>query len=140
MMTVDWSNGWSGETRSLRTTRKLARTLARHLGVGKVLGLVGELGAGKTSFVQGLAEGAGVHDLGQVLSPTYTLVNEYPAAMGLLVHIDFYRLKDEESARALGVDEHLGRPDALTVVEWADHLPDLMPPDAAWGRLTRLTP
>lgn len=134
---ITWDAGWETTTRSARSTQKLAQTLAAALGPGRVVGLIGELGAGKTTFVQGLASGWQVRDRAQVLSPTYTLVNEYAAAAGWLVHIDFYRLKDEESARALGIDEHLGRPDALTVVEWADHLPCLMPPDTVWIRLRR---
>ncbi len=125
------------ECKNLRATQSLGARLGRSVAPGTVLGLVGELGAGKTSFVQGLARGLGVYDLGQVLSPTYTLVNEYPGARATLVHIDLYRLRDLESARALGIEEQLVRKDAVVAVEWADLLPGLLPEGAARIELGR---
>jgi tRNA threonylcarbamoyladenosine biosynthesis protein TsaE len=127
-------------SRSARGTHTLASHLAAALPGGTVLALVGELGAGKTSFVQGLAAGLGVPDLSQVLSPTYTLVNEYPGGRLTLVHVDWYRLAGAEQARGLGLDEQIGRADAVTAVEWADLLPDLVPADAVWIVLKRLSP
>jgi tRNA threonylcarbamoyladenosine biosynthesis protein TsaE len=127
-------------SRSARGTHSLASRLAGTLPGGTVLALVGELGAGKTSFVQGLAEGLRVPELSQVLSPTYTLVNEYPGGRLTLVHVDWYRMTGSEQARGLGLDEQVGRPDALTAVEWADLLPDLVPDDAVWIVLKRLSP
>jgi tRNA threonylcarbamoyladenosine biosynthesis protein TsaE len=124
-------------SRGVRATRALAAALGRIAPGGTVLALTGELGAGKTSFVQGLAHGLEVPDLTQVLSPTYTLVNEYPGGRLTLVHVDCYRLASSAAAVALGLDEQLGRAEAITAVEWADLLPDLMPPTAVWVRLER---
>lgn len=126
------------ESKSARGTQSFAEELAGKLVSGRVLALSGELGAGKTSFVQGLARGLGVFDLSQVLSPTYTLVNEYPGRV-TLVHIDFYRLKDLESAIALGLGEQIGRPNTVTAIEWAEMLPELLPKDHVMARLSRLT-
>jgi len=129
------SGSWTQETPNAGGTRALAELLSNRLALGQVVALVGELGAGKTTFVQGLASGWGVTELSEVLSPTYTLVNEYPGERGLLVHIDLYRLDGADSARTLGIDEQLGRPDALVVVEWADRVPELFGDDAVWIRL-----
>lgn len=125
---------WSVSTRSASATRRFARELARRLRGGTVLALVGELGAGKTSFVQGLAEGLGVA-AHEVVSPTYTLVNEYPAGERWLVHVDLYRLSDAQSVHELGIEEHFHRRDAVVAVEWADRLPEIFPPDAVWIEL-----
>lgn len=120
------------------STRRLAARLARNLEGGTVVALTGELGAGKTSFVQGLAQGLAVPELQQVLSPTYTLVNEYPGGRLTLVHIDFYRLRGDDAARGLGVEEQVGRSDCVTAIEWADMLPTLIPATALWVQLTRV--
>ncbi len=124
--------------KSARGTRAQAKKLAARLEGGAVLALVGELGAGKTSFVQGLAQGLAIHDLSQVLSPTYTLVNEYPGSRLTLVHIDCYRLANAEAAQALGLEEQIGRRDAVTAVEWADLIPELIPPTALWVHFVAL--
>jgi len=105
-----------------------------------VFALVGDLGLGKTHFVRGFARGVGVADLRDVVSPTYTLANEYPAQDRLLVHMDFYRLTDSESARGLGLEEPLGRKDTVAVVEWADKIPDLIPEGAVWDRFEWMGP
>lgn len=125
--------------RSVAATQRYAAALAEKLTPGSVIALVGELGAGKTSFVQGLAQGMGVHDMGQVLSPTYTLVNEYPGARGTLVHVDLYRLADAEAARSLGIEEQLHRRDAVVAVEWANHFPELVPGHAVWIELVAVS-
>jgi tRNA threonylcarbamoyladenosine biosynthesis protein TsaE len=118
--------------RTVRATRGFAKRLARELRGGAVLALVGDLGAGKTSFVQGLAQGLAIFDQSQVLSPTYTLVNEYPGPRLTLVHVDCYRLSGTEAAHALGLEEQIGRPDSVTAVEWADLLPELIPEGSLW--------
>jgi len=124
--------------RTAAGTRALAKKLARSLEGGAVLALVGELGAGKTSFVQGLAAGLEIFDQRQVLSPSYTLVNEYPGPRLALVHIDCFRLTDLEGALSLGIEEQIGRGDAVTAIEWADLLPELVPSGALWIRLATL--
>ena len=104
-------------------TRALARRLSRCLVSGDVLLLQGNLGAGKTEFVKGLAEGLQVTDL--VTSPTFTLLNVYHGAMPLY-HFDLYRLEDAEELDNIGFEEFLGG-DGVAVVEWPDRFPAEMP-------------
>ena len=103
-------------------TRALARRLSRCLVGGDVLLLQGNLGAGKTEFVKGLAEGLQVTDL--VTSPTFTLLNVYHGAMPLY-HFDLYRLEDTEELDNIGFTEFLGG-DGVAVVEWPDRFPTEM--------------
>lgn len=132
-----WEAAWQRESLSAKSTQNLARALGTQATPGMVIGLVGPMGAGKTTFVQGLADGWGVPNLADVTSPTYTLVNIYPAKRGPMAHLDLYRLTDLDSAIGLGLEETLADPSGLVVVEWADHLPELMPPQTVWLRLTR---
>lgn len=104
-------------------TRALARRLSRCLVGGDVLLLQGDLGAGKTEFVKGLAEGLQVTDL--VTSPTFTLLNVYHGAMPLY-HFDLYRLEDAEELDNIGFAEYLGG-DGVAVIEWPDRFPMEMP-------------
>ena len=117
-------------------TRAAAKKLGAGLPPGSVIGLIGELGAGKTTFVQGLARGLKVHDLREVCSPTYGLLHEYPAARYNLIHLDYYRLKDVDAARALGIEEQLWRKDCVVAIEWADRFKQLCPPHTIWLTLT----
>ena len=126
---------WAVESRSVKSTQGLARKIASAMKPGKVLGLTGDLGAGKTAFVQGLASGLGVEDLTEVVSPTYALVNEYAGPVPL-VHIDLYRLDEPTEIRALGIQEQLERQDAVAAVEWADHVPEVMPAETIWIRIS----
>jgi tRNA threonylcarbamoyladenosine biosynthesis protein TsaE len=107
-------------SRSPVETRKLAASVASLLDGGETILLHGGLGAGKTCFVQGLAAGLGIAAGACVVSPTFTLVNEYPGPHPLC-HVDLYRLESPGEIRALGLEEYLGR--AVTAVEWAEKLP-----------------
>jgi len=98
---------------------------------GDVLALTGDLGAGKTQFVKGLASGLGVN--ADVTSPTFTLIHEYRGGRLPLYHIDCYRLETLDELLAIGVDEYL-RSDGVTAIEWADKFAELLPPDAQWLR------
>jgi tRNA threonylcarbamoyladenosine biosynthesis protein TsaE len=98
--------------------------LGRALAVGDVVALVGPLGAGKTTFVQGLARGAGVPPDRHVASPTFTLVNEHPGRVPL-VHVDFYRVQDPREIPELGLGEAFDR--AAVAIEWPDRFPDAAP-------------
>lgn len=127
----------NAELPTLAATKKYAKAVARSLGPGAVLAIVGDLGAGKTTFVQALARALDVVEPSEVLSPTYTLVNEYALEDGgILAHLDMYRLVDVGSAIALGLDEQLHRRDAIVVVEWADRFPELLPKHAVWLHFT----
>lgn len=121
---------WNYTSKRPEATRKLGEKLGAMACPGSVFALVGDLGMGKTHFVQGFARGMGVSQLSEVTSPTYTLANIYTANRGTLIHMDFYRLHDAESACDLGLLEHLQRSDAVSVVEWANQLPELLPNDA----------
>jgi tRNA threonylcarbamoyladenosine biosynthesis protein TsaE len=104
-------------------TESLGERWGRAAGPGLVIGLCGELGAGKTQFVKGLARGLGI--TARVHSPTFSLVNVYPGGRLKLFHWDLYRLDDLEQILAAGLDEYL-RPDGVTVIEWADKVQTLI--------------
>ena len=98
----------------------VGREIAAHLRAGDVVLLVGELGAGKTAFVRGLAEGLGI-DPDEVTSPTFTLIQEYSGGRVPLFHVDLYRLKSIE-VDDLGLDD-LTLEGGVTAIEWPDRLP-----------------
>lgn len=100
-------------------TRAIAAALAPALPPGAVLLLSGDLGAGKTAFVRGLAEGLGL-DPGEVTSPTFTLVHEYRGGTLPLIHVDLYRL-DRAELDEIGLDQDLAAA-GVTAVEWAERL------------------
>lgn len=100
---------------------------------GDVLALCGELGAGKTHFVKGVAAALGTE--AAVTSPTFTLIHEYPGGRLPVYHFDFYRLEDEDEAIKIGLDEYLDG-DGVCLIEWADKFPGLLPPHTRWFRFT----
>ncbi len=111
-------------TRSADQTRRLAGGLAALLDPGDVLVLAGGLGAGKTTFVQGLAAGLDVED--PVVSPTFTLAREYAGRLRL-VHVDVYRLESAHELYDLGLDDLAEG--AVLAVEWGDVVRDYLGPD-----------
>ena len=136
---------WALET--LETTRALGRSLARELPTGAILLLSGPLGAGKTSLVQGLAEGLGISE--PITSPTFALAQHYPQGEPKLVHLDLYRLEQPASADELFLqeEEEASTTGALMAVEWPERLGLNL--TEAWrlelrhqdeGRLAQLTP
>jgi tRNA threonylcarbamoyladenosine biosynthesis protein TsaE len=106
--------------------QRLAARLGQTLTIGDVIALSGPLGAGKTTFVQGLAEGMGVPADRHVASPTFALVNEHPGRVPL-VHVDFYRIKHPSELPELGIEEAYDQ--AATAIEWAERFPDWLPAD-----------
>lgn len=105
-------------------TRDLAAHIGRLAPGGLVITLTGELGSGKTCFVQGLARGLGVPEGTYVTSPSYTLVNTYPGRRPLH-HVDLYRLSGGDG-RDLGLEELMDAP-AVTAIEWPERLPEDIP-------------
>jgi tRNA threonylcarbamoyladenosine biosynthesis protein TsaE len=110
-------------THSAEETRILGASLAPLLLPGDVISLSGELGAGKTTFVQGLATALGVQD--RVTSPTFTIVHEYEARYPI-VHLDVYRLDSFQEVLDLGFEEFLDPSDIL-LIEWGDAIAPLLP-------------
>jgi len=100
-------------------TQSLGESWGRAAERGLVIALAGDLGAGKTELVKGIARGLGA--TARVHSPTFTLVNEYAGGRWRLFHLDLYRLETPEQIIAAGLEEFL-RPDGVTVIEWAEKL------------------
>lgn len=105
---------------------EFGRNFAKDLHAPKVIELVGDVGAGKTTFVRGLAEGLGVKDT--VTSPSFTISKEYAFPDGVLIHYDFYRLQDPGLMMG-DLEESIMDPSAIVVVEWADSVAGILPDD-----------
>ena len=108
-------------TNSHDETLALGEKIGKYLDPGTVLALSGDLGSGKTIFVQGLAKGLDVPDDYYITSPTYTLINEYPGRYRLF-HVDLYRIENYADFDDIGLYEIL-RSDGVVAIEWADKLP-----------------
>ena len=107
----------------------MGQELAKEVHAGSVLALKGELGSGKTLLTKGLVAGLG--SSAPVSSPTFTIMHEYQGGRLPVYHFDFFRLENMEAAARLGLEEYfLG--DGVSVIEWADRLPDLIPEQARW--------
>lgn len=104
---------------SAAETESLGESWGREAQHGLVIALSGDLGAGKTQLVRGLARGLGFH--GRVHSPTFTLVNTYEGGRLTLFHLDLYRLETLEQIHGAGADEYL-QPDGVAVIEWAERI------------------
>lgn len=129
-MGVNGTTEWVYCSRSPEATRELARRLAALLQAGDFLALTGELGGGKTCFVQGLAAGLNVQ--GRVSSPTFVLLHYHSGRLPLL-HLDAYRVGSAHELRDLGLDDYATT--SVIVLEWADRVPELAPPEALSIRL-----
>lgn len=110
-------------------TEEIARRLAEEIVPGSLLALKGELGSGKTLFTQGLV--AGLDSDAAVTSPTFTIVHEYQGGRLPVYHFDFFRLENRDSALQLGLEDYFFG-DGVSVVEWADRFPELIPEQARW--------
>ncbi|MBQ3806529.1 MAG: tRNA (adenosine(37)-N6)-threonylcarbamoyltransferase complex ATPase subunit type 1 TsaE [Kiritimatiellae bacterium] len=115
------------EVSCVEETWALAKELAKELNPGDVVCLEGDLGAGKTTFTQGLAAALGVP--GRVTSPTFCIVQEHQSPDVLLVHMDLYRLHGEEDVEAIGWEDYLSR-GAIIAVEWPERAGALVPSSA----------
>ncbi len=113
------------ETRNVEETLEFGGRLAGDLQRGDVIALSGELGAGKTALVKGIARGLGITM--DVTSPTFTLIHEYGGGRLPLFHVDLYRLDSVSQALAVGIEDYLNG-SGVTVIEWAERIAPLLPP------------
>jgi tRNA threonylcarbamoyladenosine biosynthesis protein TsaE len=111
-------------------TIRIGKSIGSLLRPGDVVALVGELGAGKTQLIKGLASGVGIRNATYVSSPSFKLINEYPGKT-TFYHIDLFRLKGEKEAEELGLDDYF-QSRGITAVEWADKIPSLLPEEILW--------
>lgn len=123
------------QTHSERETEAAGEALAKKLPEGAVVALYGDLGAGKTAFVRGLARGLGLAD--RVSSPTFTIVNEYSDGGRPLFHFDMYRLGGPEELFGIGWDDYLSR-GGVIAVEWSENVEAAFEGNELRVRLTRL--
>jgi tRNA threonylcarbamoyladenosine biosynthesis protein TsaE len=123
-------------TETADETREVGRTLAALLHPRDTIILTGDLGAGKTTLVQGIGQGLGVGE--HISSPTFTLIREYAGRLEV-AHVDVYRLDRVQDVVDLGLDE-VGGPDRVLVVEWGDAVEDLLPGDRLRIELTAPPP
>ena len=120
-------------TKSAQETQKIGREFGAGLRGGETIGLVGDLGGGKTTFVQGLVEGLGIKT--RIISQTFIIVREYNNKFGgNLYHVDLYRLENnlEQELTNLGIDNFSKDPKNIIVIEWADKAKDYLPKDTKW--------
>jgi tRNA threonylcarbamoyladenosine biosynthesis protein TsaE len=110
-------------------TEGIGREFAEDVDAGFVFALEGELGSGKTLFTKGLV--AGVGSAAAVTSPTFTILHEYTDGRLPVYHFDFFRLENREAATRLGLDDYFFA-EGVSVIEWADRFPDLIPEQAHW--------
>lgn len=115
-------------TRSEEETRLAGENLATTLQDGDIVLLSGDLGAGKTTFMKGLAKGFGIQE--ELTSPTFTLMNVYPVSdhqtVRHVVHIDTYRLQKEQELIDIGAEDYLAKPETISVIEWPEKIPALL--------------
>ena len=113
------------KTKSEEKTTEIAQNFAKNLKAGDVVALYGDLGAGKTVFAKGIAQGLGIKK--RVISPTFTIVRSYKLGSGIeFHHLDLYRGEKEEDFKNVGLSE-IFSPNSIVVIEWADRLKRILP-------------
>jgi tRNA threonylcarbamoyladenosine biosynthesis protein TsaE len=127
-------------TNSAEETQQIAGNLADKYRDGGIIALIGPLGAGKTTFTQGFAQGLGIKD--KIISPTFVLMRQYDIPgnpKGKLFHIDLYRLDNITQIEDLGISEILSNPKNIVLIEWAEKLGNLLPQQAIKIELKQLS-
>ena len=112
------------ETTTPDQTRRIGHTLGNALKGGEVIAITGELGTGKTHFVQGLAQGLGIVP-SEITSPTFTLIHEHDGRIPLF-HVDLYRLENPDEVEAIGLEEYFTH-EGIVAIEWAKRAMPLLP-------------
>ena len=118
---------------SEQETEAIGRELAQRLAPGAVVAFTGDLGAGKTAFVRGMAQGLGISQ--RVTSPTFTIVNEYQGRIPLF-HFDMYRLPDADALFDIGWEDYLDR-GGVCAVEWSENVQEALEPDTIYVDIRR---
>lgn len=116
-------------TQNEQQTKDFGKNLAQNLHDGDIICLYGDLGAGKTTLVKGIAEGLEVTE--EITSPTFTLMNVYKTStlnsqLSTLVHIDTYRLKNEQELLEIGAEDYIGKPGTICIIEWPEKIENLL--------------
>lgn len=124
-------------SKSVQQTKDFAKKFAGKLKPGDVVCLKGDLGAGKTHFVKGMAGAFGI-DESEVQSPTFTLINEYEGSVPLY-HFDCYRMESVREALEIGAEEYFYG-EGVSVIEWPDQIEEIIPPEAIWITITSPAP
>ena len=119
---------------SEQDTEALGRALVQRLQPGAVVAFTGDLGAGKTAFVRGMAQGLGIPQ--RVTIPTFTIVNEYEGGRLPLFHFDMYRLRDADDLFDIGWEDFLSR-GGICAVEWSENIRDALDEDTLWVDIRR---
>ena len=114
-------------TTTAQQTQDFAQEFSNALIGGETILLNGDLGAGKTHFVKGIASGLGIDDV--ITSPTFALHNQYEGGRLVLNHFDFYRIMDPEEAEMLGLNEFFGEMGSVSCIEWSQNIAELLPRD-----------
>ncbi len=116
-------------SKNFEQTKKIGFTIAKDLHGGEVITLEGELGAGKTTFMQGLAKGLGVTK--NIISPTFIIMRSYELPKGtqkkMLYHVDLYRIEDEKDIYDIGLPDIMGDPENIVAIEWPEKMGSLLP-------------
>lgn len=119
-------------SQSEKETKQLGFNLSKKVVKGSVISLRGSLGAGKTVFAKGFAEGLGITEA--IVSPTFTLVQEYDGVLKMY-HLDLYRLSGEDEFESMGGEDFL-YPDGLTLIEWSEKIEDMLPDNTIFINIT----
>jgi len=134
---------------SAAETEKFVQIFAKNLRGGEVIGLIGELGSGKTAFVKGLAKGLGIQE--PITSPTFVVLREYNILrpklhlrgvvnmVRKLIHVDAYRLEKIEEIKSAGIEDYWGRKDAIMVIEWAEKIKKILPKNTIYIRFKHIS-
>ncbi len=117
-------------TNSFEETQKLGEKIGSDLKTGAILALFGNLGSGKTTFVQGLAKGQGIKK--RIISPTFIIVRNYELGIRnqevkIFYHVDLYRVENEKEVQGLGIEEILNDQKSIIAIEWAEKIKELLP-------------
>lgn len=127
-------------THSAVQTKKLAKILANKLSGGETIALIGDLGSGKTTFTQGLADGLGIKE--KITSPSFVLMRVHPTKSGRvrqLCHLDLYRLGRINDIKEIGFEDYLTDQKTVTIIEWAERMGELSPKQKIEVKFTNLS-